>query len=67
MEVRKSKKWTYKVMGSKDKKTQKAKYYTVEVTDHKITDCSCPGRGWRPYSPCKHMKRLHEMNPTQKL
>ena len=52
--------WYYKEMGSRDKKTGKLKYYRVKVTDYKIVDCDCPAREFRSYSPCKHMKRLHE-------
>lgn len=47
-------------MGSRDKATGKLKYYKVKVTDYTIVDCSCPAREFRAYSPCKHMKRLHE-------
>ena len=52
--------WYYREMGSRDKKTGKLKYYNVKVTDYKIVDCECPARSFRSYSPCKHMKRLHE-------
>jgi|GEM_PF-1536131 hypothetical protein len=52
--------WYYKEMGSRDKKTGKLKYYKVKVTDYKIVDCTCPAREFNRYSPCKHMKRLHE-------
>ena len=45
-------------MGSRDKKGN-LKYYQVRVTDYKIDDCECV-RQFRPYSPCKHMKRLKE-------
>jgi len=51
--------WYYKEMGSRDKKG-KLKYYQVKVVDYKIDDCECMARQFRPYSPCKHMKRLHE-------
>ena len=54
-------------MGSRNKKTGKLNYYIVEVRDHVIVDCSCPARGWRPYSPCKHMKKLNEKLPMQRL
>jgi hypothetical protein len=47
-------------MGSRNKKTGKLSYYTVTVTDFKITDCECPAREFRRYTPCKHMKRLNE-------
>ena len=46
-------------MGSRDKKGN-LKYYQVRVTDYKIDDCECMARQFRPYSPCKHMKRLKE-------
>lgn len=52
--------WYYREMGSRNKKTGKLNYYQVTVTDYKISDCSCPARGFRRYAPCKHMKRLHE-------
>lgn len=47
-------------MGSRNKKTGKLSHYDVKVTDYKISDCECKAREFRPYSPCKHMKRLHE-------
>lgn len=47
-------------MGSRNKKTNKLNYYNVRVTEHKIDDCECMARQFRPYSPCKHMKRLKE-------
>lgn len=47
-------------MGSRNKKTGLLSYYNVKVTDYKISDCECMARQFRPYSPCKHMKRLHE-------
>lgn len=47
-------------MGSRNKKTGKLSYYSVTVTDFKITDCECPAREFRSYTPCKHMKRLNE-------
>ena len=52
--------WHYREMGSRNKKTGKLNYYQVTVTDYKISDCSCPARGFRRFTPCKHMKRLHE-------
>lgn len=52
--------WYYREMGSRDKKTGKLKYYNVKVKDYKIVDCECTGRQFRPYQPCKHMKRLSE-------
>jgi len=52
--------WNYREMGSRNKKTGKLNYYQVTVTDYKISDCSCPARGFRRFTPCKHMKRLHE-------
>ncbi len=30
------------------------------LKDFKITDCECPAREFRSYTPCKHMKRLNE-------
>ena len=47
-------------MGSRNKKTGKLSYYNVTVTDYKIVDCECKAREFSRYSPCKHMKRLHE-------
>lgn len=47
-------------MGSRNKKTGKLSYYNVRVTDYRIDDCECKAREFRPHSPCKHMKRLHE-------
>ena len=52
--------WYYREMGSRNKKTGKLSYYQVKVTDYKIMDCECPARSFRSYTPCKHMKRLHE-------
>ena len=54
------KKWQYREMGSRNKKTNKLKYYNVSVENWKIVDCECPAREFRRYSPCKHMKRLSE-------
>ena len=51
--------WYYREMGSRDKKG-KLKYYQVKVVDYKIDDCECMARQFRPYTACKHMKRLHE-------
>jgi len=53
-------KWQYREMGSRNKKTGKLKYYNVTVEDWKITNCECPAREFRRYTPCKHMKRLSE-------
>jgi hypothetical protein len=53
-------KWQYREMGSRNKKTNKLKYYNVSVENWKIVDCECPAREFRRYSPCKHMKRLSE-------
>ena len=52
-------KWQYNEMGSRDKKGN-LKYYRVTVEDWKIVNCECPARGFRRYTPCKHMKRLSE-------
>ena len=52
--------WYYREMGSRNKKTKKLSYYNVRVTNHVIDDCECMARQFRPYSPSKHMKRLHE-------
>ena len=52
--------WKYREMGSSNKKTGKLSYYNVTVIDYHISDCECKAREFRPYSPCKHMKRLHE-------
>ena len=53
-------KWQYREMGSRNKKTDKLKYYKVTVEDWVITNCECPAREFRRYTPCKHMKRLSE-------
>lgn len=53
-------KWQYREMGSRNKKTGKLKYYKVTVEDWVITNCECPAREFRRYTPCKHMKRLSE-------
>ena len=55
-----NKPYYYREMGSRNKKTGKLNYYRVTVTDYKISDCECPARGFRRFTPCKHMKRLHE-------
>ena len=52
--------WYYKEMGSRNKKTGKLPMYRVKVTDHKIVDCTCKAREFRKYSPCKHMKSIHQ-------
>jgi hypothetical protein len=52
--------WFYNEMGSRDKKTGKLKYYKVKVRNWKIIDCSCEGRSFRKYQPCKHMKSIHQ-------
>ena len=51
-------KWHYHEMGSRNKKTGKLAYYKVTVIDYKISDCECPARSFRKYSPCKHMLNL---------
>ncbi len=53
-------KWQYREMGSRNKKTGNLSYYNVTVVDFKISDCECPAREFRRYTPCKHMKRLKE-------
>jgi len=52
--------WSYREMGSRNKKTGKLSYYTVTVKNRKIVDCECKAREFNRYSPCKHMKRLKE-------
>ena len=47
-------------MGSRDKKTDKLKYYNVTVEDWKIIDCECPARGFRRHTPCKHMISINK-------
>jgi hypothetical protein len=59
LKLKKMNSWQYREMGSRDKKGN-LKYYNVTVTDWKISDCECAARQFRPYSPCKHMKRLNE-------
>jgi hypothetical protein len=60
-------KWKYTEMGSRDKKTGKLKYYQVTVEDWKIVDCKCEARGFRRFSPCKHMKNLQSKLSHLKL
>lgn len=60
IEFNSSLKYTYTEMGSRNKKTGKLSYYEVTVDNYKISDCECPARQFRRYSPCKHMKRLNE-------
>ena len=52
--------WFYNEMGSTYKTTRKLKYFKVKVRDWKIIDCSCEGRSFRKYQPCKHMKSIHQ-------
>jgi len=47
-------------MGSRDKKTQKLKYYKVSVEDWKIVNCDCDARSFRRYTPCKHMISINQ-------
>jgi hypothetical protein len=54
--------WYYREMGSRNKKTGKLSMYRVKVTNHKIVDCECHARQFRPHSPCKHMKSLQSKN-----
>lgn len=54
--------WYYREMGSRNKKTGKLSYYRVKVTEHKIVDCECHARQFRPHSTCKHMKNLQSKN-----
>jgi len=56
--------WKFREMGSRDKKTGKLSYYTVTVTDYRISNCECKARQFKPYLPCKHMKRLNEKVST---
>jgi len=62
-----SNKWIYLVMGSRNKKTGKLREYVVTVENDIITNCSCPAREFRRYSPCKHMKKTQEYTPHLKL
>jgi len=52
--------WKFREMGSRNKKTGKLSYYDVTVTDHRISNCNCKAKEFRPYTPCKHMLRLKE-------
>lgn len=52
------KRWQYREMGSRNKKTGKLSYYNVTVEDYRIVDCECKAREFSRYTPCKHMKRL---------
>lgn len=47
-------------MGSTIKKTGKTPWYKVKLMGGRLVDCDCPARGFRKYSPCKHMKLLSE-------
>jgi hypothetical protein len=49
----------YREMGSRNKKTGKLNYYTIE-RQNKSYSCSCPAWQFRPYADCKHIKRLRE-------
>ena len=60
-------KWQYREMGSRDKKTNALRYYTVTVIDFIITDCECEARQFRQFTNCKHMKRLQEKATHFKL
>lgn len=51
-------KYVYLEMGSRNKKTGKLAKYKVTVQNNVISDCECPARSFRKYSPCKHMKNL---------
>jgi hypothetical protein len=52
--------WTqvYIEMGSRDKKTNKLKYYKVTSFNHKRFSCSCPSYEFGRGSECKHIKNL---------
>jgi len=63
----KPKPYYYREMGSRNKKTGKLAYYRVKVVDHKVVDCTCKAREFRPYSPCKHMKNLQSKNSILSL
>jgi hypothetical protein len=57
--------YTYNVMGSVNKKTGKYPTYKVKlrVTDsgeRKLIGCNCKSREFHRYTPCKHMKLIHE-------
>ena len=52
--------YIYKVMGSINKKSGETPWYHVKLRDGKLIDCDCPARGFRKYSPCKHMKLITE-------
>lgn len=51
----------YLEMGSRNKKTGKLSYYVVkrDVATGKCK-CECPAQEFRPWSDCKHIKRLKE-------
>jgi len=51
---------TYSEMGSRDKKTGKLKYYNVVRTNTNSFTCECPAAMYRPFSECKHTKRLRQ-------
>ena len=51
-------KYVYLEMGSRNKKTGKLPKYRVIVENNIISDCNCPARSFRKYSPCKHMLNL---------
>ena len=52
--------WKFREMGSRNKKTGKLSYYDVTVIDHRISNCNCKAKEFRPYTTCKHMLRLKE-------
>lgn len=49
----------YREMGSRNKKTGKLNYYDIERQNGSYS-CSCPAWNFRPYTECKHIKRLRE-------
>lgn len=59
--------YTYNVMGSANKKTGKYPTYKVKLRynedtkERKLVSCNCKSREFHPHTPCKHMKRIHEL------
>jgi len=49
----------YREMGSRNKKTGKLNYYEIERQNGSYS-CACPAWTFRPYTDCKHIKRLRE-------
>jgi len=57
---------TYKVMGTRNKKTGKLPMYNVKLrvnldkNERVLYSCDCKAREFRRHTPCKHMKLINE-------